>query len=87
MPKRVPEIVAKIERRGNRLGVGIPQKIVDQLKLKADEPVIISVQRDALIIRRPRSRRKWSEIELLNGVTPSMCGPDLVPDQVGNELI
>jgi antitoxin component of MazEF toxin-antitoxin module len=87
MPKRVAEWVVRIERSGNSLSLPLPPEIVDQLKLKAGDPVIVTVRGDTFNVRRVRSRRKCSEIELLNGVTPSMCGPDLVPDRAGNELI
>jgi hypothetical protein len=32
-------------------------------------------------------RKKWTEKELLKGVTPEMCGPDLIPDRAGREII
>ena len=30
---------------------------------------------------------KWGESKLLKGVTPQICGPDLIPDRVGRELL
>jgi antitoxin MazE len=81
------ERVSKVARWGNSLGFRIPQEGVDRLKLKAGERVAVRVSGDTITIRRAKRRRKWTEAELLKGVTPSMCGPDLVPDRRGRELI
>lgn len=37
--------------------------------------------------KRATRRKRWREEELLKGVTPEICGPDLIPDRVGRELI
>ena len=81
------EKVSKVARWGNSLGVRIPQEGVDRLKLRAGESLCVRVEGDTITIRRVKPRRKWTEKELLKGVTPSLCGPDLVPDRKGNELI
>jgi len=81
------EKVSKVSRWGNSLGFRIPQEGVQQLKLKEGESVRVRVEGDTITIRRAKSRKKWTEAELLKGVTPSMCGPDLIPDRVGKELI
>jgi len=36
----------------------------------------VRVTGDAITIRRARARKKWTEKELLKGITPAMCGPD-----------
>jgi len=87
MAKRVMEWVARIGRSGNSLALRLPPAIVAQLKLKAGDPIVVTVRGDTFNVRRVRSRRKWSESELLEGVTPLMCGPDLVPDRAGKELL
>jgi antitoxin MazE len=87
MALRIVERVSKVARWGNSLGFRIPQEGVDQLKLKAGEQVNVRVSGDTITIRRARPRRKWTEAELLKGVTPAMCGPDLVPDRKGREII
>ena len=69
------------------MGVRIPQEGVDRLKRKAGEAVKVRVQGSTITIRRAKSRKNWTEQELLKGVTPEMCGPDLIPDRVGRELI
>jgi antitoxin MazE len=81
------EKVSKVARWGNSLGVRIPQEGVDQLKLKEGESVKVRVKGGTITIRRAKSRKKWTEEELLKGVTPDICGPDLIPDRVGRELI
>jgi len=81
------EKVSKLARWGNSLGIRIPQEGVDQLKLKEGEPMSVRIKGDTITIRRGKTRRKWTEAELLKGVTPAMCGPDLIPDRAGEELI
>ena len=74
-------------RWGNSLGFRIPQEGVDRLKLKEGEEVDVRIKGDAITIRRAKSRKKWTEKDLLKGVTPAICGPDLIPDRKGRELI
>lgn len=79
--------VSKVARWGNSLGLRIPQEGVDQLNLKEGESVNVRVKGDTITIRRARPRKKWTEKELLKGVTPPMCGPDLIPNRAGGELL
>ncbi|MGD1278458.1 MAG: AbrB/MazE/SpoVT family DNA-binding domain-containing protein [Tepidisphaeraceae bacterium] len=81
------EKISKVARWGNSLGVRIPRDGVDQLKLKEGESVKVRVKGDTITIRRAKAHRKWTEKELLKGVTPEMCGPDLIPERAGKELI
>jgi antitoxin MazE len=81
------EKVSKVARWGNSLGFRIPQEGVDQLKLKEGESVKVRVRGDTITISRVKSRRKWTEQELLKGITPAMCGPDLIPDRAGKEIV
>jgi antitoxin MazE len=81
------EKVSKVARWGNSLGFRIPQEGVDQLKLKEGESVKVRVRGDTITISRVKSRRKWTERELLKGITPAMCGPDLIPGRAGKEVL
>ena len=47
----------------------------------------VEIKKGTITIRRARQRRKWTEAELLKGITPDMCGPDLIPSRAGKELI
>ena len=87
MAFRTIEKTSKVARWGNSLGFRIPQEGVDQLKLKEGESVKVRVNRNAITIQRAKSRRKWTAKELLKGVTPEICGPDLISDRRGKELI
>lgn len=78
---------ATSRRWGNSLGLRIPQEGVEQLRLKDGESVRVRVKGDTIMIQRARTRKKWTEKDLLKGVTRAMCGPDLVPDRVGREII
>jgi antitoxin MazE len=87
MPSKTIEKVSKVARWGNSLGFRIPQEGVDRLNLKEGESVNVRVKGDTITICRTKTRRKWTEKELLKGVTPAMCGKDLIPDRAGRELI
>jgi len=80
--------LSKIARWGNSLGVRIPQEVAEELNLKAGGEVQV-VAKNGVITVRPamKKRRKFSEAELLKGVTPDLCGPDLIPDRQGKELL
>jgi antitoxin MazE len=87
MAARTIEKISKVTRWGNSLGFRIPQEGVDRLELKEGESVNVQVKADSITIRRAKARRKYTEKELLKGVTPSMCGPDLIPVRRGRELV
>lgn len=87
MTRNTAEKISKVARWGNSLGVRIPQEGVEQLKLKEGESVAVRVRGGTITIRRVNSRKKWTEKELLDGITPDMCGPDLIPDRSGKELL
>lgn len=87
MTMRIIQKVSKVARWGNSLGVRIPREGVDQLNLKEGESVNVRVKGDTITIRPAKTRKKWTEKELLKGVTPAICGPDLVPNRKGKELI
>jgi antitoxin MazE len=81
------EKVSKVARWGNSLGFRIPREGVEQLKLKEGESVNVRVKGDTITIRKTNARRKWTEKELLKNVTPAVCGPDLIPERRGRELL
>ena len=60
--------------------------MLDQLQLKEGESVKVRVKGDTITISRIKTRKKWTEQELLKGISPSMCGPDVNPDRIGKEL-
>jgi antitoxin MazE len=87
MAAGVIQKVSEVARWGNSLGFRIPQEGVERLKLKAGESVVVQVKEDTITIRRTKARKKWTEKELLKGVIPAICGPDLIPDRVGSEVL
>lgn len=87
MAARTIEKTSKVARWGNSLGFRIPQEGVDQLKLKEGVSVNVRVKGNTITIRRAKTRKKWTEKELLKGITPAICGPDLITDRRGKELI
>jgi antitoxin MazE len=81
------EKTSKVSRWGNSLGLRIPQEGVDQLGLKDGETVKLQIKGESITIKRTKPRKKWTEAELLEGVTPDMCGPELIKGRVGKEMI
>lgn len=77
-PKRATPVVSRrstVSKWGNSLGVRIPQDAARQLKLKEGEEIDVEIRQDSIIIRPLRKR--WSEAELLKGVTPEIAGGEI----------
>lgn len=66
---------SKVSRWGNSLAFRIPQDVADHLKLSDGGQVSVEVKDDSFTVRP--IRKKWSEAELLRGVTPEMVGGEL----------
>lgn len=81
------ENVSRVARLGNHLCLPIPQKCVDQLELQEGQPVSVRINGNSITTRPLKARKRWTEEELLKGVTPEMCGPDLIPDRAGKEIL
>ena len=71
------ERTGKVARWGNSLGVRIPREGVERLKLKDGGEVKLEIASDSITIRPARPRKKWTEAELLKGVTPDMVGGEI----------
>ena len=68
------EKVCKVARWGDSLGFRIPREGVHRLKLKEGESVKVRIRGDTIAISRVKSRRKWTERELLKGITRRSAG-------------
>ncbi len=79
--------LVKVIRWDNELCLRIPKEAIDQLRLKEGDVVRIQVSDDSIVIRRAKPRKRWTEAELLEGITPELCGPELIPGRAGGELI
>ncbi len=66
-----------VSRWGNSLGVRFPQDAVERLQLKAGGRVSVEINDDSITIRPLRKRRKWTEAQLLKGVTPAQVGGEI----------
>lgn len=74
-------------QRGNTLGLELPPDAVRQLGLRVGDLLEVRITDGSIFLRLPHSRKIWCEEELLSGITPEICGPDLIPDRVGQELL
>lgn len=79
--------VCTVTRWGLDLAIRIPPEAVEQLELKAGALVKVRVRRDSITIRCAKDRRRWTEQELLKGITPALCGPNLIPGRAGMEIL
>jgi len=75
--KPSPHRHCTLSRWGNSLGVRIPQEAAEQLKLRAGARVSVEVGKDSITIKPLRRTRKWSEADLLKGVTPEAAGGEV----------
>jgi antitoxin MazE len=66
-----------VARWGNSLGLRIPQGAVEELKLVAGDRVMLKVHDGAITIRPVHTRKKWTEAELLKGITPEIVGGEI----------
>src|SRR5438034_9247715 len=74
-----------VSRWGNSLGLRIPQEAAERLRLKAGDQVCVKWHDGSIIIRR--ARKRWTEAELLKGVSPQMVGGEGMPGgPVGKEV-
>ncbi len=87
MLRRAIEGVRKVRQWGNGLGVLFPPEVREQLNLKEGEWLSVRVKGDTIIIRRAKGRKNWTEEELLTGITPAICGPELITTRAGKEII
>lgn len=84
---RAAQKLAKLSRWGNSLGLRIPQEGVKHLDLKEGESVACDIGHDRIVIRRASRRRKWTEAELLKGITPRITGDEIWARPVGKEIL
>jgi antitoxin MazE len=76
---------SKVARWGNSLAFRLPQDVVEELRLSDGAQVSVEVRSGALVVRPVRKR--WSEQELLEGVTPGVVGGEIDwGDPVGKEV-
>jgi antitoxin MazE len=85
--KTTPLLVrnSKVARWGNSLAFRIPQVVADRLRLTDGGQVSVEMEADSFTVRPVR--KKWSESELLQGVTPEMVDGEIDwGDSVGKEV-
>jgi antitoxin MazE len=64
-----------VSRWGNSLGLRIPQEAAERLKLTSGSRVSVELHHGAIVVRP--IRKKWTEADLLRGVTPDMVGGEI----------
>jgi len=67
----------KVARWGNSLGLRFSREAATQLKLRAGATVSVELGTDSLTIRPQSKRKRWTEGELLAGVTPEVVGGEV----------
>ncbi|MFA6471365.1 MAG: AbrB/MazE/SpoVT family DNA-binding domain-containing protein [Candidatus Latescibacterota bacterium] len=75
----------KIQKWGNSLGIRIQKKVADQIELKVNTEVLISVEEDCIVVT-PLPKRKTLK-SMLEGVTPEIAHGELdFGPPVGKEI-
>jgi len=49
--------------------------------------VTVRIEGETPAVGKQTKRKKWTEAELLEGVTPDRCGPEIIAGRVGKELL
>jgi antitoxin MazE len=75
--KKPLERTGTISRWGNSLGLRMPKEGVRQLRLRDGESVTMEIGGGRIVIRRASPRKRWTEVELLAGVTPDKIGGEV----------
>jgi len=74
-PAPPPARDSKVSRWGNSLAFRIPQDVVDHLNLTDGGHISVEVRGNSFTVRP--LRKKWTEAELLQGVTPDIVGGEV----------
>ncbi|WP_018937914.1 MULTISPECIES: AbrB/MazE/SpoVT family DNA-binding domain-containing protein [unclassified Thioalkalivibrio] len=75
----------KIKRWGNNLGVRLPAAIARAAHLEADQPVIVSVEGNQIVIR-PETSQSMTLDERLEAFDPDIHGGEVMrTDAIGNK--
>ncbi len=79
-------MAATVAKWGNSLAVRIPQNLAKEIQLAEGAEIDISVVDGTLVIK-PRSRKRYSLDELIEGITPENLHAEIDSGiAVGNEV-
>ena len=79
-------MAATVAKWGNSLAVRIPQNLAKEIQLAEGAEIDISVVDGTLVIK-PRSRKRYSLDELIQGITPENLHAEIDSGiAVGNEV-
>ena len=79
-------MVATVAKWGNSLAVRIPQNLAKEINLAEGVEIDLSVVDGSLVIK-PRSRKRYSLDELIQGITPENLHSEIDSGiAVGNEV-
>ncbi len=82
----IMEMHIKVSRWENDLAIRIPKDVAEAMNLHEGDFARIGID-SAPPHEVRKKRKKWTGAELLEGVTPEMCGPEIIADRVGKELL
>lgn len=81
-----PRFEGRIQAWGNSMGVRITRAVAELAGLERDTPVTIEAGPEGVVIRKKaRPARKWTEAELLEGLTPHTAHADELPTLLPTE--
>jgi antitoxin MazE len=70
-------VTQSLQKWGNGTGVRIPQKVVKAANIHINQPLIVTLQNNAIVLTPVVEKEKPSLDSMLKGVTPSAIGGEL----------
>jgi antitoxin component of MazEF toxin-antitoxin module len=87
MPNSTNEGTATIARFGNEFILSLSSQFVAEAGIKEGDTLKLRFVRGATEVQLAKQRKRWVEAELLEGVTPDICGPEIITGCVGREIL
>jgi antitoxin component of MazEF toxin-antitoxin module len=81
------EEIVTIVRCGNEFILKLSLQFVTQAGIKDGDSLNLRFAGDVIDVKETKTRKRWTEAELLEGVTPDLCGPELISGRVGREIL
>jgi len=79
-------MLAKVQKWGNSLALRLPKALAEEIGVKQESPVNISVRDNAIVIEPARKTAKYDLNQMLNEVTPENQQPEVkTGNPVGKE--
>ena len=81
-------VTQSLQKWGNSAGVRLPKQIIKAARLKVDQPLVVSLKGQSIVLTPVRPNDEYTLENMLEGVTPANVQSEVSwgPD-VGSEII